>query len=93
MFKTPVGWKIGEIQVIRKTLSLFLMLRTCPLGLPLTAWLQSWPRPTADNGRGMHFVQDLWVDQDGGYVGLQFIDPDWLRLTLRRLKTEKMDKV
>ncbi len=30
------------------------------------------------------------VYQAGGYVGLQFIDPDWLRLTLQRLKSEGM---
>ena len=27
------------------------------------AWLQTWPRPANDNGRGMHFVQNLWVDE------------------------------
>jgi hypothetical protein len=29
----------------------------------------------------------------GGYVGLQFINLDWLRLTLRRMKAEGMDDV
>lgn len=29
----------------------------------------------------------------GGYVGLQFLDPDWLRLTLRRMKERGMEDV
>jgi hypothetical protein len=29
----------------------------------------------------------------GGYVGLQFLDPDWLRLTLQRMKAEEMSDV
>lgn len=27
------------------------------------AWLQTWPRPDPDNGRGMHFVQRHWLDE------------------------------
>ena len=27
------------------------------------AWLQTWPRPEQDNGRGMHFVQRHWLDE------------------------------
>ena len=26
-----------------------------------TAWLQTWPRPVADNGRCLHFVQTHWL--------------------------------
>lgn len=28
-----------------------------------TAWLQHWPRPENDNGRGMHFLQNHWFDE------------------------------
>lgn len=27
-----------------------------------TGWLQQWPRPAADNGRCLHFVQASWLD-------------------------------
>ncbi|MBN1217484.1 MAG: hypothetical protein JXM69_01030 [Anaerolineae bacterium] len=33
------------------------------------------------------------VYEAGGYVGLQFLDPAWLRVTLQRLKTEQMTGV
>lgn len=28
-----------------------------------TTWLKTWPRPAADNGRGMHFLQVHWFDE------------------------------
>ena len=38
-----------------------------PLAFPdpqhaYNAWLQQWPRPAADNGRCLHFVQSSWLD-------------------------------
>lgn len=38
-----------------------------PLAFPdprrdYTGWLQQWPRPAADNGRCLHFVQSSWLD-------------------------------
>lgn len=33
-----------------------------------TAWLQQWPRPPADNGRCMHFVQASWLTVERAQV-------------------------